>query len=375
MNMHITITAVALCAWAATAAPAAGMRCVHKGVAGNHYKQCGRFELRMRMLGTEGCVNCLILVNDQSGSPESGSWQECDFEIVGGRPTSIETVAHVFRHSNMYPGRHIIVPFHESVGENFHTWAFEWTPDHFAWEVDGRPLRRAELTAGGVIHDVAYSSVPPYEPVQEITQSDLDWITVWSNDNMRCAFDVWQCDNPDWCGSWDPSNNGSAVFYSFYKYYAYTPGAGPNGSDFTLDFFDDFDGTSFDETAWEPYGCVLRDGFSIAVLNGSDYTGEIPHDPGEVTSAHSAGALSPDGGAWMEYRSGAVHFGAGIPGRINLSIYDVRGRFIRTLIDTYSEAGSRTVSLKDFPISAGTYVVRMQAPDALTIQRAIILPL
>jgi hypothetical protein len=370
MKKSVILLLVVMLVISSHATPNAGMRFIQPGSEASKYKRFGRFELRMKLLAAPGCVSCFILVNDQSGSPESGSWQECDFEIVGDRTNLIETVAHVFRHSNMYPGRHRIVAFHEGTGEEFHTWAFEWTPDHFSWEIDRVPIRKAVLDNSGTIHDVVYSSVPPYDVVEEMVQSELNWIDVWSKDNMRCAFDVWQCDNPGWCGSWDAANNGSGAFFNYYRYYKYTPGKGPDGSDFTLEFEDNYDGPDFDLTAWEPYGCILKDGMAIGVLNGDTYTGQIPVDPGEPTAITQPVTRNAKKACFLEYRSGTVKYGVDFAGDANISVHDLNGRLIHNIVDSYHNQGIFEILINK-KMAAGTYLLMLKTKRSAVVTRII----
>jgi hypothetical protein len=186
---------------------------------------------------------------------------------------------------------------------------------------------------------------------------------------------VWQCGGGDlesWCGSWDESNNGEvAIFFSHFKHYIYTPGDGPNGSDFTLEFSDDFDGTEYDTDAWYPYGVQLGGGFSYGGL-GAEFTGELPEDQGDVpvvcpSNVCKAGIKT--GG--LEYKSGNITFSVAMPGPVNLSVFDLSGKLVRTLDRTYRGEGMYTVKSNLSGIPSGSYILSLKTAATLEARRII----
>jgi hypothetical protein len=104
----------------------------------------------------------------------------------------------------------------------FHTYAFEWTPEHIKFFIDDQLVRNDENTY-----------------VQTLESGQKIMMNIWQP--------IWE----DWVGPFDESILPVYAFYDWVKYYAYTPGTGNYGSNnnFTLDWVDDFD--YFDSNRWE----------------------------------------------------------------------------------------------------------------------------
>ena len=58
-------------------------------------------------------------------------------------------------------------------------------------------------------------------------------------------FNLWSSEVAAWVGEWDESILPVYQYINWVKVYSYTPGAGENGSDWTLKWVDDFD--TFDD--------------------------------------------------------------------------------------------------------------------------------
>jgi hypothetical protein len=359
----------------------AGMSYIRPGSEGSQYKRYGRWELRMRYIGLNGTVNCFVLVSDgvwkdgvRLSNPETGPWQEYDMEICGNNPDHISTTLHInhWRNEDFSTGRGGGFETYPGFNTEFHTWACEWTPDYVTWEVDGQVYRKSERIDGR-IHDFQWPVGEPDAEPKEVIH-DYDWIDMWSNDSLRCAFDVWECDGDleGWCGDWDPANDGSAIFYCYFRHYIYTPDSGPDGSDFTLEFSEDYDGTSFDKSAWDDYGCELRGGFAVGAF-GADYTGELPDDPGDinVSTAYAPYARMLKGDAYIEHKSGNITYGISKAGAVKLAMYDLNGRLVQTLVDSYKNSGDHTATCNMASIPAGTYVVSLKTPTAQEAKRIV----
>jgi hypothetical protein len=294
-------------------------------------------------------------------------------EICGNNPDHISTTLHInhWRNEEFTTGRGGGFEPYEGFNEEFHTWGCEWTPDYVTWEVDGEIYRKSERIDGR-IHDFQYPIWDSEGEIKEVVH-DYDWIAMWSNDSLRCAFDVWECsgDLEGWCGLWDPANDGRAVFYCFFRHYIYTPGKGPGGSDFTLEFSEDYNGTEFDTTAWAPYGCVLDGGFAIGAF-GADYTDELPVDPGDISyTAGKPGALISGSSLKLEYKSGKLCYNLANACKTSLNLYDLNGRKMLTLVDSYQETGNHSISLDKASIPSGTYVVSLNIPGSMQTERII----
>ena len=184
----------------------------------NH--QYGRFEIRMKPAFGSGVVSSFFTIKDYwaEGLNGTANWREIDFETLGQHTNKIQTniitayeTHHVELHTLMY---------NPHVG--FHTYAFEWTPEHIKFFIDDQLVRNDENTY-----------------VQTLESGQKIMMNIWQP--------IWE----DWVGPFDESILPVYAFYDWVKYYTYTPGTGDYGSDnnFTLDWVDDFD--YFDSDRWE----------------------------------------------------------------------------------------------------------------------------
>lgn len=173
----------------------------------------GAFEARIRGAEGSGMITAFFLWKD--GSELSGTeWQEQDFEIFGadGR----------YQSQVMTPGdprtehvetRSLATP----AWENYYTFRMEWTPDYLAFYVDGH-LVRTET-----------------DPVEYAKLLDPD-----RAEPAQLRLSLWAGDF-DWSGPFDASYVPAAAFIEYCEVFAYTPGAGPAGGDFTSRWRDEFD--------------------------------------------------------------------------------------------------------------------------------------
>lgn len=180
----------------------------------------GAFEARIRGAEGSGMITAFFMWKDGSELSYT-EWQEQDFELFGKDGT--------YQTQVMTPGdprtenkRYHSLP--TPVWENYYTYRMEWTPSYLAFYVDGRLIRKeTDPVRYGKLLDPARA---------EATQLRL---SLWAGD--------WS-----WSGHFDESKVPAAVFVEYSEVFNYTPGAGPNGSDFTSRWRDDFE--SIDRNRW-----------------------------------------------------------------------------------------------------------------------------
>jgi hypothetical protein len=103
----------------------------------------GRFEARLRFAPGEGVVSSFFLWKD--GSSSTTSWNELDYEKINST-CRLQT--------NIWTGKGTQSAQFDTTTPNicgeYHTYAFEWTPDYIAWIIDGTQVRKvhAERVAG-----------------------------------------------------------------------------------------------------------------------------------------------------------------------------------------------------------------------------------
>ena len=229
-----------------------------------HY---GRFEARMQMAVGSGVVSSMFLYYPNS-SVKGNPWREIDIEVLGNNSNGFQ--------SNLITGTSAVQiqsaikePLSFDVSQAYHTYGIDWTPDSIVWYVDGTQIRK---TTGQQVIDLRDSS-----------------------ETFR--FNLWSSTSVGWVGAWNDAILPVHQFINWARYSSYTPGAGPNGSNFTLQWTDNFD--AIDNTRWS-FGnwtfnqnrvdftadnAVLQDGNMILNLTKdpiTGFTGTVPADNGTV---------------------------------------------------------------------------------------------
>ena len=186
--------------------------------------QYGKFEARMKLAAASGTVSSMFLYQEGSEIADGRPWVEVDIEVLGKNPNSFQ--------SNIITGKagaqvtsekhHAVSP---AADQAFHTYAIEWTPTYVRWTVDGKEVRKTETGVNDNRNQVA---------------------NLTGTQGLR--FNLWSSESQSWVGAFDESKLPLFQFINWVKVYRYTPGTGPNGSDFTLDWTDNFD--TFDSSRW-----------------------------------------------------------------------------------------------------------------------------
>lgn len=232
----------------------------------------GKYEARMMMGATSGTVSSMFLYANGSEIADGRPWVEVDIEILGKAPNSFQ--------SNIITGKsgaQVTSEQHHTVNPAataaFHTYGLEWTPNYVRWTLDGVEVRKTE---GGQVANLT------------------------KKQGLR--FNLWASESVDWVGPWDDNKLPVFQFINWVKKYSYTPGQGPNGSDFTLDWTDNFD--TFNSQRWSkgnwsfggnrvdltPNNIYAQDGMIILALTkkGQErFDGQVPQDnePAPVSSS------------------------------------------------------------------------------------------
>ena len=230
----------------------------------------GKFEARMKMAAASGTVSSMFLYQNGSEQASAARWVEVDIEVLGKSPNSFQ--------SNIITGKagaQVTSEKHHNVNpaadQGFHTYGLEWTPDYVRWTVDGQEVRKAEK---------GQSSDPKNQVANLIGTQGL-------------RFNLWSSESADWVGQFDESKLPLFQFINWVKVYKYTPGQGVGGSDFTLDWtdnFDTFDGSRWGKGDWTFDGnrvdltdknIYSKDGMLILALTRKgqeSFNGQVPKD-------------------------------------------------------------------------------------------------
>ena len=236
----------------------------------------GKFEARMKMAAASGTVSSMFLYQNGSEQASAERWVEVDIEVLGKSPNSFQ--------SNIITGKagaQITSEKHHSVNpaadQGFHTYGLEWTPDYVRWTLDGQEVRK---TSKGENKNQVENLI--------------------GTQGLR--FNLWSSESADWVGQFDESKLPLFQFINWVKVYKYTPGQGEGGSDFTLDWTDNFD--SFDSGRWgkgdwtfdgnrvdlTKQNIYTKDGMLILALTRKgqeSFNGQVPKDDEEPASSSS----------------------------------------------------------------------------------------
>lgn len=216
----------------------------------------GRFEVRLKSAPVEGVLSTFFTYFD--GTPEdpwaTAKWNEIDLEIIGRYNNDVQF--NTITHGQTNHVSHVFTDFDPA--DDYHTYAFEWTPEYVSWYIDGVMVRKQ-------------------------TGSHIQTL----NRAQKIMMNTWNPAYTNWVGNMPVSGLPAFSWYDWVSYSAYTPGSGTEGegNNFTPNWKDEFD--TFDETRWSkathsfegnncdfiPENAVIKDGKLILCLTNSTNIG------------------------------------------------------------------------------------------------------
>ncbi|HCY77986.1 MAG TPA: hypothetical protein DHV28_18935 [Ignavibacteriales bacterium] len=218
----------------------------------------GRFEVRMKSAYRDGMLSSFFTYYDGGGG--IGNWNEIDIEIMGRYFDNVQFNTITPNQTNHVAHK----PMQTSPHQDYHTYAFEWTPDYVAWFIDG-----IEVLKQTGAH------------IQTLTLPQKIMMNVWNP-----AFE-------NWAGVFNPDALPAFAYYDWVSYYSYTPGSGTygTGNNFSHDWTDNFD--FWDTTRWDKAthtfngnncdfiqeNAVFEDGKLILCLTNSTNIGYVDLQP------------------------------------------------------------------------------------------------
>jgi endo-1,3-1,4-beta-glycanase ExoK len=220
--------------------------------------QYGRFEARLKFAAGDGVVSSFFLWKD--GSERTGTfWNELDFEKLG---------ADCHLQTNAYYGSPAVVHTRmqtevSALCTDFHTYAYEWTPEYIAWSVDGMEIRRETGATAVAYADNATAG-------------------------MQLRFNIWPGDR-SFGGDFSPSILPVQEQIDWVQYSSYADGA------FNLEWRDDFDTTPL-ASRWltgnwaSPKNLSTHDPANVSIGGGNAVLALTSTDTSSSTGGSSAGA-------------------------------------------------------------------------------------
>ena len=218
----------------------------------------GRFEARFKPAYREGVVSSFFTYHEIT---DSTRWNEIDIEFIGRYENNLQF--NVI--TNSYHIRNHYVSFDPY--SDFHTYAFEWTPEYVAWFIDDEEVFRQS----GIHNTILVS---PQKIMMNI------WNPVWTG----------------WVGYWNDAYLPAHSQYDWISYHSYTPGSGNSGTDnnFTHQWKDDLD--FHDADRWDmathtfpgnqcdfiPENISFENGIMTLALTSENNTGYADVSPPQV---------------------------------------------------------------------------------------------
>ena len=227
----------------------------------------GRFEICYKSVRGAGALATFFSYHDFTTS--TADWNEVDIEILGRYEDDLQFTT-ITPYQQIYNSHSY---FNFNPADDYHVYAFEWTPDYIAWFADGQELYRQTG-----------------EQISTLTRPQKIMMNIWAPDGAD-----------SWAGKWDPQILPLFAYYDWISYAAYTPGVGNTGTgnNFTRLWRDDFD--NFDSERWEkathtwngnrvdltPENAVFKDGKLILCLTEAQNTGLTDNNPPEIIWART----------------------------------------------------------------------------------------
>jgi endo-1,3-1,4-beta-glycanase ExoK len=172
----------------------------------------GRYEARVRFGAGDGIVSSFFLWKPDSEMTDV-YWNELDFEKItddcAGHNTNI--------HWGLGSDKRDIserTQTDDSLCDGYHVHGFEWTPDTIRFFLDG-------------------------EEIREVSGDAVEGFKKNAQQGMQFRFNLW-VGNATFGGSFDEKSLPVYEYIDWVSYSSYTPGEGDNGSDFSLEWKEDF---------------------------------------------------------------------------------------------------------------------------------------
>ena len=321
----------------------------------------GRYEVRMKSAAGSGVVSSFFTYRDfwSDGLTGSQHWNEIDLEWLGNHDDKVQTNL-IIQNGWDLPE---LVDIDINPHEDFHIYAFEWTPDYVAFFVDEQMIR---------------------------------WVDNFYADSLyhyqKIMMNIWQPTWVDWVGEFDSDILPVYAFYDWVKYYAYVPGSGNTGTDnnFILLWEDDFD--SWNTERWQKAthtfdnnnvdfieeNVVFQYGHMILCMTTPSNTG-YNGDPLDIELNDVPGPISI-GNAYPNpfNHNVVVLISLEQPGDVHFSVYDIRGHLITSGLNRFLDGGKKNIRWNGTnqdgkSVSAGTYFLRVQNKDLSKTKKIVYL--
>jgi endo-1,3-1,4-beta-glycanase ExoK len=247
--------AIGLCSFGAAAKPYKAAEIYSKQT----YKY-GRYEMRMRVAKGSGVLSTFFTY--KNGSEQQGNfWEEIDIEVFGkNNATQWQSNVIIGNNPNLSrtEGVHTAP---SSLGDGYHTYVLEWTPNYIAWFLDGAQVRR--INGGQFVSSLT-------------NPQDL-------------RFNLWAANIAEWVGGWNPNILPVYQFVNYVQYQPYVASTNSFGSGWRDDF-NSFDSNRWGKANWtfnenladfDPNNVTVKNGTLILALTREGQTGYYGTPPAD----------------------------------------------------------------------------------------------
>ena len=189
----------------------------------------GRFEARMKMVSISGSVSSMFLYYDPSYLLKDEPWNEIDIEVLGTNPGAWQSNL-ITRYPDEEGKKNPKITSEYKTGfgfnstEDFHLFAFVWTPEYISWEIDSVEIRR---------------------DVIGMAKGQVEFMT--KEQSLR--FNLWASKSASWTGKFtgaELADGPIAQEIDYGRVYSYDT----ETKTFTKAWQDDFEGDKLDATHW-----------------------------------------------------------------------------------------------------------------------------
>ena len=218
----------------------------------NQQYRYGKMEVRMRSAKASGVLSTFFTYKNGSEKPDT-FWEEIDIEIFGKQNSGEWQSNLITGQGNggalqRSEGRH----FQSGLGDGYHTYTIEWSPNRVRWLVDGRIIRTTNGGQAGLMR---------------------------SPHSFR--FNIWNPNIPEWVGPFSGNDLPVFQYVNWIKYYAWN-GSGFASSPTWVDNFNSFDTNRWtkanftfaeNQADFVPANVVVKNGILVLALTRAGQTG------------------------------------------------------------------------------------------------------
>ncbi len=321
------------------------------------YVKYGKIEVRMMAAKGSGILSTFFTWKE--GSEQSAVfWEEIDVEVFG-KNNATQWQSNIITGFDPRSTSEQIHNNSISLGDEFHTYSVEWTPEYVSWNIDGQQVRTTS------------------------TQSAKD---LKSPAGIR--FNLWASTSTSWVGTWNDNILPQYQFVNWIKYYRYENG------NFILDWTDDF--VEFNSNWWgkanwtfdgnrvdfEPNNVVVQDDMLILCLTKegeTGFSGTTPVDSNDIsTEVNESRKLINQPILKHNYpnpfnASTKINYFLPNDGHIRLKVYNMLGIEITELENGFQKAGVHSYNFDAAKYASGVYYYEFKFKNSIETRKMLLL--